>query len=218
MRPLSKQIRLDVVSQLQLGKSIRKVADRLGISKSSVQKIRATMLPDLPKSSGGRPAKLSVQAKRHCVKKVTSGKLSTAVAVAKTFKRDLGCDVSVSTIKRVLYEAGLGSIKKQKKPKLSPKNSKARLAFAKAHQSWTVTDWRKVIFSDETKINRLGSDGCRWAWICEGKLLQDHHVRQTVKHGGGSIMIWGCITANGPGFMCKIDHILDQHFRGMTPT
>ena len=26
----------------------------------------------------------------------------------------------------------------------------------------------------------------------------------TVKHGGGSIMIWGCMTALGAGFMCQI--------------
>ncbi|KAI8086797.1 uncharacterized protein BX664DRAFT_387161 [Halteromyces radiatus] len=28
-------------------------------------------------------------------------------------------------------------------------------------QHWTVEDWRRVIFSDETKINRLGSDGTK---------------------------------------------------------
>ena len=24
-------------------------------------------------------------------------------------------------------------------------------------------------------------------------------------------MIWGCMTAYGPGFMCKIDNTMDQH-------
>jgi hypothetical protein len=32
-----------------------------------------------------------------------------------------------------------------------------------------------------------------------------------VKHGGGKIMLWGCMTSKGVGFSCKIDNTLDQH-------
>ena len=31
-----------------------------------------------------------------------------------------------------------------------------------------------------------------------------------MKHGGGSIMIWGCITTNGVGPLVKIDGILKK--------
>jgi len=34
--------------------------------------------------------------------------------------------------------------------------------YAEAHQHWTVDDWKHVVWSDEIKINRLGSDGKRW--------------------------------------------------------
>jgi hypothetical protein len=34
-------------------------------------------------------------------------------------------------------------------------------------------------------------------------------VTDTVKHGGGSIMIWGCFTAHGVGYMTKIDGGMD---------
>ena len=43
-----------------------------------------------------------------------------------------------------------------------------------------------------------------------GGNLQEHQVKQTVKHGG-SVMIWGCMTSEGPGFMCKIEGTMDQH-------
>ena len=36
-------------------------------------------------------------------------------------------------------------------------------------------------------------------------------MKQTIKHGGGSMMIWGYMTAQGVGFMCKIDSIMDQY-------
>lgn len=211
MHPLSKQTQLDVISQLQNGKSIRKIANNLGISKSAVQKIRANQLSDLPKSNGGRPAKLSSQAKRYCVKKITTGNLNTAVAVTNALNKDFQYNASVSTVKRALHEAGLSTHKKLKKPRLSSKNIKDRLSFAKSHQHWTIEDWRRVIFSDETKINRFGSDGYHWTWTHNGELLRGYHINQTVKYGGGSIMIWGCITAKGPGIICKIDSILNQH-------
>ena len=37
---------------------------------------------------------------------------------------------------------------------------------------------------------------------------------QTVKHGGGNIKIWGCITALGVGYMCKIENNLDIYCKG----
>ena len=49
----------------------------------------------------------------------------------------------------------------------------------------------RVVWSDETKINHLGSDGHKWVWKKPGEGLSDRLVEGTVKFGGGSIMIWG---------------------------
>ena len=51
---------------------------------------------------------------------------------------------------------------KNKKPYLSEEHKKSRLEFAKKYCSWTIDDWSKVIFSDETKINVFGSDCVRY--------------------------------------------------------
>jgi hypothetical protein len=69
------------------------------------------------------------------------------------------------------------------KPTTPLKNVKDRLAFAKSHQHWTIQDWRKVIFSDETKINRFNSDGRKWTWCRDDSSLSPRCVSQTVKHG-----------------------------------
>ena len=34
-----------------------------------------------------------------------------------------------------------------------------QLEFAQHHENWTVDDWKRVLWSDKTKINRIGSDG-----------------------------------------------------------
>jgi len=66
----------------------------------------------------------------------------------------------------------------------------------------------KVIWSDETKINRFESDGRSWYWTRDPTVQSENTVRQTVKHGGGSIMVWGCICKNGVGPLVLIDGIM----------
>ena len=81
--------------------------------------------------------------------------------------------------------------------------------FALERQHWTVEDWKRVVWSDETKINRLGSDGRKWAWKKAGEGLGDRLVEGTLKFGGGSLMVWGCMLWDGVGYACKIDGRMD---------
>ena len=70
--------------------------------------------------------------------------------------------MSRQIVMHTLDRAGLHSQKKVKKPHLSAKNVKARLEFARIHQHWIVEDWSRVVFSHESKINHLCSDGMMW--------------------------------------------------------
>ena len=69
-----------------------------------------------------------------------------------------------------------------------------------------------MIWSDETKINRFGSDGRRWCWsrgVNVDGVLSDAQVTPTYKFGGGHIMLWGCMTAKGVGGFCRIHSTMD---------
>jgi transposase len=211
MRPISTNIRDNILSLIGQGKSRREIGRAMKVGKSTVHKLRQRRSASVSKPPSGRCSKISEQNKRFCVRAITSGQLDTASDVRKALENQLKVKVSERTVRRILQNAGLGAAGKQNKPKLSSKNIKARLEFAKRHQDWTVEDWKRVIWSDETKINRCGSNGQYWCWIRDGEGLQPRHVNQTVKHGGGSVMIWGCMTAEGPGFMCRIEGIMDQH-------
>jgi transposase len=84
-----------------------------------------------------------------------------------------------------------------------------------------VDDWNRVVWTDETKISCLGSDGREWVWTEPGCALTDRNVKGTVKFDGGSLMMWGCMTSQGVGHACRIDggmdaqlytHILSDEF------
>ena len=57
------------------------------------------------------------------------------------------------TVGNRLLEAGLKSCKARSKPFINEKQRRARLRFAKNHKDWTVEDWSKAIFSDESNFN-----------------------------------------------------------------
>jgi hypothetical protein len=99
---------------------------------------------------------------------------------------------------------------KQKKPKVALLQIKGRLECARRHCHWTDDDRDCVVLSDETKINRFFSDGCSWCWFHDGQSRIVGMVQQTVKFGGGGVMMWGCMTLSDPGMMCRIEEIMDQ--------
>jgi hypothetical protein len=117
--------------------------------------------------------------------------------------------LSTQTIQNALKKEDLVARVKVKKPFLSAKHRKARREFAEKYEHWTEEDWACVMFTDETKINRIGSDGRQWVWKRAGAPLQSQHILQTIKFGGGYVMIWGCMTTAGVGLMCRIEGKMD---------
>ena len=95
---------------------------------------------------------------------------------------------------RWLKKVGLRTVVKKKRPAMEKRHKKDRLEWAIAHKDWTINDWKRVVWSDETKINRLGSDGRKWVWKKENESLNDRLVQGTKKFGEGSLMMWGCMT------------------------
>ena len=81
---------------------------------------------------------------------------------------------------------------KRKRPLLNKHHRRERLNFALAHLNWTVDDWKIVVWSDETNINRLGSDGRKWVWKKAGE-VKGQAGSGTQKFRGGSLMMWACM-------------------------
>lgn len=201
-----------IVTLLNEGYSIRQVAAQEGIHHSTVSRIRKRSLEnghlnDMPRS--GRPRLFLERDERKIVRLVSSGECHTAIDIHRELQLEGNSSVSPQSIRRTLQRNGLESRVRRRKPLLRKTHRQRRVWFAKKYRDWTVEDWSRVIWSDESKFQIFGSDGLKYCWKKPGEPLRDHHVKPTVKHGGGNIMVWGWFTWDGVGYLTKIDNGLD---------
>ena len=204
--------RARVCALLEHGMSTRYVASHEGISQSAVVKIRQRVeetgsYADRPRV--GRPRQLTERGARLAARMIVSGKCQTAVNVQHELETSHLAAVSGKTVRRILRSTGIRARAKRKRPLLKKRHWLQRLRFAKKYQNWSVDDWRRVVWSDESKFQIFGSDGRQYCWRKPGDPLRDAHVQPTVKYGGGCIMVWGCMTSKGIGYLTKINDGLD---------
>ena len=100
-------------------------------------------------------------------------------------------EVSVSTVKRRLRAAGLTGRVAVRKPLLRWQNKKKRLAWVMKHHQWTTENWKKVFWTDESKFEIFVSSRSVFVRCRVDERMVPQCVTPTVKHGGGSVMIWG---------------------------
>lgn len=131
--------------------------------------------------------------------------------IKKNLSEEHGVTVSTKTIRRRLNENRLIGCIAQHKPLVSNKNIKARLNFAKQYKNKSISFWKNVFWSDESKFNQFGSDGKKNVWRPSKQEFNPRYTLKTIKHGGGSIMVWGAFSWHGVGPIVKIVGKMDQH-------
>ena len=94
--------------------------------------------------------------------------------------------VTPQTVRNAFKQDDFCTVVKRKCPLLKKAHRLEHLTFARYHENWTVEDWKMTLWSDETKINRIGTDGRTYTWKKRGEPLSDRITTPTVKHGGGN--------------------------------
>ncbi|CAH1979621.1 unnamed protein product [Acanthoscelides obtectus] len=129
----------------------------------------------------------------------------TSLVLAAELSEQINRPISTRTVRRRLQEVGLNGRKARKKPWLSDKNKKARYKWALKYKSFTEEDWSNIVWSDESNFEIFGTPGVTFVRRRVGEEFNQECVVPTLKHGGGSVMVWGCMSASGVGemFVCE---------------
>jgi hypothetical protein len=97
-----------------------------------------------------------------------------------------------------------------KKPLLTPINKFKRLVWAFQHKDWTVDQWKKVYWTDEKKMELFNTKRRTYCRKRIKEPLRPDTIQGKVKHGGGSLMVWGSMGNASTGALHKIDGIMDK--------
>ena len=206
-RRISLEDRGKVLELSEVGYTQREITTCVGGTQSSVNEIlKKKRLTGSVKDAKipGLKRKTSEREDRLMVRKRKSNRYKTAPQIKAEMLIGHGVNISVSTTQRRLREAGLKRCKPRKKPRLTARHKKSRLRFAQAHKDSTAELWSKVIFSDESFLLHR-SDGRVYVRGIDGEELKESCIQTTEKHGGGGIMVWGCINARGVDCRSKKD-------------
>ncbi|MBW0592528.1 hypothetical protein O181_132243 [Austropuccinia psidii MF-1] len=134
-----------LVGMCQAGLSFRVILDLTRISLTTVyntikkyQRIRTVRT----QKKKGRPTIMTERDRRELSQIITRGRRLTVAQVTNLMTH------MVST--RTIHKLGKHSCIAPKKPYLQPQDFQQRFAFAQAHRHWTINDWARVIWKDES--------------------------------------------------------------------
>uniref|UniRef100_A0A8K9XU40 Tc1-like transposase DDE domain-containing protein n=1 Tax=Oncorhynchus mykiss TaxID=8022 RepID=A0A8K9XU40_ONCMY len=201
----TRQVRDTVVKKFKAGFGYKKISQALNIPRSTVQAIilkwkEYQTTANLPRP--GRPSKLSAHTRRRLIRDAAKRPMITLDELQRS-TAEVGDSVHRTTISLV-YCTNLAFMEEW--PFLKDIHKNGCLKFATSHLGDTPNMWKKVLWSDETKIELFGNNAKRYVWR---KSNTAEHTIPTVKHGGGSIMVWACFSSAGTGKMVKIDGKMD---------
>ena len=198
----------EILGMLKAGASAREVAQKFKLSYSGAKKIcsKLKLSGDCGRTPGsGRKRKTTERSDRFIAKCSKSG-TPTKKQITNELKHQTGVEVSTKTIQRRLREKGIHWRKKSKKPYVSEKNRVARLKFAREHAGWSIEQWERVVWSDESPFG-CKNQSQQHVWRAKQESGVRRAMQGTVKHQK-SINVWGCFSWNGVGDLDRVKGIL----------
>jgi transposase len=191
---LSLEQRFQIISLRLQQKSWSEICKATGFSRSTVRSVVTRFLKhgtyhDLPKS--GHPRKIDARGLRRLGRAV----LKDPCATAEDLAREATLDSGIDAVKRALKELRFGVYVARKKFWLHKVDMLKRKRWCRKYRIWEKEEWRKIIWSDEVRIEvGVGVGGPIRVRRRPGTGHWSRYLRPNFKSGRFSINFWAAYT------------------------
>lgn len=200
-RQVSEAKRWQIIGMRNAGLSYREIARRIGHHFSTVCRIvkkhqQTNAVKDLKRT--GRPRCTSRREDAALLRHVRRSPFNNSTQLRHVWLPNR--PISTKTVRNRLKAAGYRARRPIKRPLLTPTHKAARLAWCRERQNWNLASWRRIHWSDESRFLLHVTDGRSRVWRQPGTAYAQRNIQEVVPFGGGSIMVWGCVSHD-----CKLE-------------
>ena len=191
-----------VVTLLQAGFTYENIRNQLGVSNgciSNVTKKEKLKLPLKNRPGQGRKKSTTSNEDRYLLNLMKKDREKSSRELASEWNLSNGKSISSSTVRRRLLNAGYRSYTTKRKPYRKRNHCSIRLRFAQQCSNWNFGDWKNVIFSDEAHFEVFNRKNRSFVRRLPSESDAPFNFKPRVQGGGGSISVWGAMTAKGVG-------------------
>jgi transposase len=158
---------------------------------------------DAPRS--GRPPKLDERSLRHLNLILERDRRQPLCNVTSAVNNFLSSPVAPRTIQRTIHaKLDMSSCMACKKPYLDPKHRLERKKWAQEKLGWDMTNWSRVIWTDEATVEIGKESRAIRVWRRAGERYKESCLAPTFKSGRQSLMVWGCMAYGRLGPLIRI--------------
>lgn len=193
------------IGAIEAGQTVKAAAARYGIPVSTGYKIKKKWKNTGSASnrpSSGRPPVFKKAARRLIIRTAKKSRRTPFHELANqcTF------DVSTSTIRNILADAGLHRRLAKRIPVLQHSHATSRLYWAQKYAEWSMAEWGQVIFSDECYVHLGETHGRIYVTRAPGEELLEDCLAPAFKQSAVRVMVWGCIILGRKGPLVVLDY------------
>ncbi|GFU80208.1 transposable element Tcb1 transposase [Trichonephila clavipes] len=146
------------------------------------------------RGGSGRPRNTNDREDRAIRRVATSAPTTSLASIQRHLPPSRHPVPSRETIRRRLTEVGLRSRRPLRRLPLTPHHRQCRLDFCRPRATWSVTDWRRVIFSDESRFSLSADDHRTRVWRRTGQRSDPAFIVERHTAISQGVTVWGAIS------------------------
>ncbi|CAF1974978.1 unnamed protein product [Rotaria magnacalcarata] len=173
---------------------------QLGVSNgciSNIGKKDKLKLPFENRPGQGRKKLATFKEDRYLLNLMKKDRRKSSRQLASEWNSSHGKSISARMVRRRLFNAGYKSYTTKRKPYRKPSHCSARLKFTKQCSNWNFSDWKTVIFSDESHFEVFNRKKKSFVRHLPSKSDKSFNFQPLVQGDGRSIGVWGIMTGKG---------------------